>query len=203
MQSEAPVDDLAASTLLERSDSVLIIVDVQEYFLKKLPVDQADALVGRIVWLVKLARWLEIPMVVTAEELDRHGGPISEVENALSPSASTFDKPFFGLAANDEILRELYRTNRRTAVLVGLETDVCVCQSALGLLDQGFRVLAVSDATSSPGLAHEDGLRRMSAANVELITTKMLFYEWTRSVEMAARFRATQADPDGPPGIIL
>ncbi len=59
-------------------------------------------------------------------------------------------------------------TARGTAVLVGFETDVYVYQSAGGLLDAGFRVIAVEDAISSPGEMHERGLSRLRDAGVVL-----------------------------------
>ena len=62
-----------------------------------------------------------------------------------------FTKPTFGLAGTPEILEAVLATERRTAVLVGAETDVCVYQSAVGLLDAGLRVIAVEDAIFSPG----------------------------------------------------
>ena len=60
-------------------------------------------------------------------------------------------KPTFGLTGTPEIVERIERTGRRTAVLVGFETDVCVAQSAVGLKELGMRVVAVEDAVFSPG----------------------------------------------------
>jgi nicotinamidase-related amidase len=68
-------------------------------------------------------------------------------------------------------------------VLVGFETDVCVYQSAIGLLDAGLRVMAAEDATFSPGEMHERGLARLRDAGVALTHCKALAYEWVRTVE--------------------
>jgi nicotinamidase-related amidase len=76
-------------------------------------------------------------------------------------------------------------TGRPTAVLVGFETDVCVYQSAVGLLDAGLRVLVVEDATGSPGEFHARGLSRLREAGVALTHCKALAYEWVRTVEGA------------------
>ena len=98
-------------------------------------------------------------------------------------------KPVFDLAACPEILADVSRHGRETIVVCGLETDVCVAQSALGLLEAGKRVVVVEDAVASPGTAHEQGLARMSRGGVELIGVKGLAYEWLGTVERATAVR--------------
>src|SRR5205085_7225884 len=107
-------------------------------------------------------------------------------------------KGVFGLADVPEILAAVESTGRRTVVLVGAETDVCVAQSAIGLLDLGFRVAVVSDATFSPAAMHEAGLRRMRDAGVEIHHAKGVYYEWARTVQAARALKAGHpelADP--------
>jgi nicotinamidase-related amidase len=75
-------------------------------------------------------------------------------------------------------------------VLVGLETDVCIAHSALGLIDQGYRVAAIEDATASPPPHHKAGLRRMAAGGVILTNTKGIYYEWVRDLATHARVKS-------------
>jgi len=105
-------------------------------------------------------------------------------------------KPTFGLAGTPEILAAVRETARRTAVVVGCETDVCVAQSALGLRDAGFECVVVADATFSPGEMHARGLDRLAAAGVMRNHAKGVTYEWLRSVERA---HAILGDRDLPP----
>ena len=178
------------------------MVDVQEGFLRKLPEDEAAAVVDRIRWLCRLADWLRLPVVVTEEEPEVNGETASPVKDALAAGTIRHGKPLFDLAACPEILADVSRDDRDIAVLCGLETDVCVAQSALGLLEAGQRVVVVEDAVASPGTAHEQGLARMSSGGVELIGLKGLAYEWLRTVERATEFGvATQRD--APDGIVL
>ena len=79
-------------------------------------------------------------------------------------------------------------TGRTTAILVGFETDVCVAQSAIGLLGQGYRVVVVADATGSPGTGHGFGLERMRGAGVLLSSVKGVYYEWVRTVQRDRAF---------------
>jgi nicotinamidase-related amidase len=96
-------------------------------------------------------------------------------------------------------LGALEQTGRRTVILVGLETDVCVAQSALGLLERGYRVAVVADATGSPGTAHAFGIERMRDAGAIIVSVKGLFYEWVRTVERAQRWHAECLSALGPP----
>ena len=94
-------------------------------------------------------------------------------------------------------------TGRRTLVLAGMETDVCVCHSALGMLDRGYAVAVDADATFSPGAAHEHGLRRVAEAGATVIHAKGVYYEWVRTLEAARAFVRAHPDLAEPPGFRL
>jgi nicotinamidase-related amidase len=182
------------SALIDVEDSLLIVIDVQAAFLDKLPRDEAERLLRRVCWLIHVARCLDVPLVVTAEDSPNLGGVHPQVAQALPPSTPAHNKMRFGLAADPVILAAVRRTGRKTAVLVGLETDVCVAQSALGLLCEGYRVVVLADATGSPGTGHALGLDRMRDAGVQVLGFKGLYYEWLRTVERADRFRQQHAE---------
>ena len=162
--------------LTSARDCVLIVVDAQPGF--------ADpGTLERAIWLTRAARALEIPVVVTEEEPEVNGPTDPRLLTAATP---VFRKPTFGLAGTPEILKAIHAVARTTAVLVGFETDVCVYQSAVGLLDAGFAVLAVEDAIGSPGEMQARGLERLRDAGARLTHCKALAYEWVRTVEGAA-----------------
>ena len=188
--------------LLDADDSVLAVIDTQEGFLRKLPEGEAAAIVDRIRWLCRLAEWLGVPVVVTEEEPDENGGTAAPVLGALAPGTVGHVKPIFALSACPAILQDVTQHGRSTVVLCGLETDVCVAQSALGLLDAGKRVVVVEDAVASPGSAHAQGLARMARGGVELLGVKGLGYEWLGTVERASAFAAA-SESDAPAGIVL
>jgi hypothetical protein len=129
------------------------------------------------------------------------GGLVPPIAEKLPAGSTVYNKMIFGLADQPDILAAVARTGRKTAVLVGLETDVCIAHSALGLLQQGYNVVVVSDATASPGSGHTIGLERLRRANVLLVTGKSLYYEWLRSVaaddEFRARYKSEIMLPDG------
>ena len=172
--------------LLSSDACVLLVIDVQPGFLRKLASGDAQPIVDRIRWLSEVAVALDIPIVVTEEEPDHHGATDPRIVGALAPDHPRHTKAAFGVADNPAILTHLEALGRREAVVCGLETDVCVAQSALGLIDRGWRVAAVVDAVASPGAAHEQGLARMRDAGVVLSGVKGVFYEWIRTVDRLA-----------------
>ena len=192
--------------LLDRDDSVLIVVDTQPgFYPPDLTIDR-DRLVlvqARVAWLAGVARALGVPAVVTEEDPETNGTTAPAVLEWLPVGTPVLVKPVFGLADRDEILAAVVATDRRTAVLAGLETDVCVSQSAVGLLDRGYRVAVAADATFSPGEMHEHGLRRMAALGVEIVHAKGVYYEWVRTLEAARRFEAEHPELADPPGFSL
>ena len=80
-------------------------------------------------------------------------------------------------------------TGRKTAVLVGTETDVCVSQSALGLINHGYQVVVVKDAVATTETDEETGLSRMREAGAAICSVKSLYYEWLRSVSNCRRLQ--------------
>ena len=178
------------SPLIDVDDSVLVVVDVQGTFLDKLPEAESAILLERICWLIGVARWVRVPQVVMAEDISSSGSVHPAVAGALAPGTPVHDKMHFGLAADDSVLQSVRDSKRNTAILVGLETDVCICQSALGLLERGYRVAVVADAVGSPGPDHAYGLQRMRAAGVVVVGLKGLFYEWMRTVQRSEQFHA-------------
>jgi nicotinamidase-related amidase len=190
-------------SLLQREDSVLVVVDAQPGFFRKdwfteEDTRSAQSALERAAWLVAVATRLEIPLVVTEEEPERNGSTEPLVAERLPSGTAVLRKGTFGLAGEPEILAAVRDTRRRTAVLVGCETDVCVAQSAIGLLDEGFACIVVDDATFSPGEMHARGLERLASAGVARNHAKGVTYEWLRTVEVAHRVLGVPGMPGAP-----
>jgi nicotinamidase-related amidase len=175
--------------LVDHRDSVLVVVDAQEaFYAGSLPQAEragAEQALARMTWLARVAGLLEIPLVLTEEEPERNGATFAPLAEVAGSPAQV--KPTFGLAGTPEILASIEATGRRTAVLAGFETDICVAQSSIGLKERDLRVVVVEDAVFSPGEMHARGLARIAAAGVELNHCKGLAYEWTRTVDESRR----------------
>jgi nicotinamidase-related amidase len=192
---------MTRSSLLDAKDSLLIVVDIQSGFVKKENREDHNPLLQRMCWVIKVANWLNVPLVVTAEDAPRLGNVSDEVAGILPPGTTIYNKMSFGLAAQADILAAVRRTRRKTAVIIGYETDVCISHSALGLRDLGYKVAVVSDATGSPGGAHQIGLDRIRGAGGIIVSAKSLYYEWIRTVERSIAFESSGIPT--PEGIIL
>jgi nicotinamidase-related amidase len=186
------------SSLLDVNDSLLIAIDIQSSFVKKENKAEPNPLLQRICWVIKVANWLNIPVVVTAEDIPNTGNICDEVAQILPPNTKIFNKMTFGLTAQTDILEAVQNTSRKTAVLIGYETDVCITHSALGLLELGYQVAVVTDATGSPGEAHQIGLDRIRDAGGIIVSAKSLYYEWIRTVEKSIEYEKSGIEtPDG------
>jgi nicotinamidase-related amidase len=190
-------------SLIEVDDSVLIVIDVQEHFLAKLPPEERGPLTERIGWLIGAADHLDVPVIATAERMHELGGVAPSIARRLPSGCPVFDKAVFGLAEDEEILNAVMETGRKTAILVGLETDVCVVHSALGLLRRGFEVVVVADGTGSPGRGHEIGLERVRRAGGLISSVKAVYYEWVRTVAGDRAFFEQRQEVDVPDSLTL
>ncbi len=189
-------------SLVERDDCALLVIDVQDYFLNKLPEVERAPLVARIAWLMRVAQTLEIPILATAEDIARDGPLVPTLTALLPRGQAVFDKQVFGLRGQPDIAEATRALGRGTFVLVGLETDVCVAQSALGLAAAGYRVAVIDDACGSPPPNHAAGLRRLRDAGIIVTNTKGIFYEWVRDLAVHGKVLGAIGRAP-PPGVTL
>ena len=145
---------------------------------------------------MRVARLLDIPILATAEDVALDGPLIPELSTLLpTDSPSVFNKLSFGLYGQEDIRRAVDSSGRQSFVLVGLETDVCVAQSALGLQTAGYRVAVLEDACGSPPPNHAAGIARLRDAGITMTSVKGLYYEWVRDL---ATHRRVQAELNVP-----
>lgn len=193
--------------LIDVTQSMLLVIDAQQdfYGAERADVDRTgfDAALRRAAWVTAVAGRLGVPVVVTEEDAAVNGPTAEVIREVLRNGAPVMPKWVFGAPANPDILAAIETTGASTAVLIGLETDVCVAHSALGLQDLGKRVVAVHDALFSPGGAHANGLGRMRRAGVELVSAKELAYDWLRTVTAVRDFFRANPDLAEPPGFSL
>jgi nicotinamidase-related amidase len=178
------------SRLFQREQSCLVVIDVQQYFLDKLPAGRVAPLVARIAWLIRVACALDIPIIATAEDIAANGGLVPALMAELPAGATVFDKMVFGLNDQPDIRAAVTATGRSEFVLVGLETDVCVAHSALGLAAAGHRVAVLEDACGSPPPHHEAGIWRIREAGITVTNVKGMHYEWVRDLATLSALQA-------------
>jgi nicotinamidase-related amidase len=189
-------------SLVDRNESCLAVIDVQQSFLAKLPLHERASLVARIAWLVRVATRLDIPVLATAEDMNRNGPLVPELTREFSAATHIHNKMVFGLYGQDNIRDAVTEMGRRSFVLTGLETDVCISQSALGLAGAGFDVTVIADACGSPPPHHAYGLERLRDAGIRIASVKGIFYEWVRDLSVY-RERVSDLVDEAPAGLTL
>ena len=190
----------ADHSLLDSNRTALVVVDVQADFLAKLPLATRNAMVDRIAWMMRVATALGMPIVATAEDYESGHNPslLPKLAALLPPNATVHNKMVWNAYGQPDIRAALDATGRSAFVVVGLETDVCVAQTALGLQAAGFRVAVVEDACGSAPPHHGRGIRRLRDAGVTVTDAKAAYYELTRDIPTeAAVYNKTQAMPGG------
>lgn len=160
-------------------DTGLLVIDVQEKLMVKIP--NADALVRNISFLIDGARLLSLPVQAT-EQYPKGLGPTVPPLAAKLPDRPA--KLTFSCCGIPAVVEGLRTAARPKVVLVGIETHVCVQQTALDLLAQDFRVYIPIDAVSSRySTDHEVALRRLEKAGCVLTTSESCVFEWCGGAE--------------------
>jgi nicotinamidase-related amidase len=170
-----PVAPSAASPLLSRDRSVLLLVDVQQRLLPA--IDGAPEVLAQCVWLAQLAAALAVPTVLTEHMPAKIGATEPELRTA-APGSPVVAKSAFS-AVRDGVLEATVLRDRPQIVLAGIEAHVCVLQTALELQARGWAMHVVAEACGSRRTADRDlALGRMQAHGVQVVSREMVAFEW-------------------------
>ncbi len=175
-----------------------LIIDVQEFFLSQVEERLRCKIETNTKNFARLLGHFRIPMVVTLERpVDRKGSLPKEIGTHVSSAAKIFEKDFFDLTKEKSITDYIARLNKKQVIVAGCETDVCVLQSCLGLLDLGYEVYVVEELVFSSSRNVDAAIARMKAEGAVFLTYKSLYYELVEAVE-GARHREHVLATFGP-----
>lgn len=161
--------------LLSRDESRLLIVDMQE---KLLPViDDHDAVLANCLKLIEAANILSVPATATEQYPKGLGSTVSEIGKQVSDRPEKIE--FSCLNCLDWNSTGSDPEGRYKVVVAGIESHVCVLQTVLDLLSQGFRVFVAADAVGSrKPLDRDIALQRMASSGAVITTTESVLFEW-------------------------
>jgi nicotinamidase-related amidase len=131
---------------LTKEDAVLLIIDIQERL--AIVMKERDRVVKNTQHLVELAKMTAMPVVVTEQYPKGLGRTVQELRSAL-PETAPIEKISFDCCGQSGFLEELKAHNKKTVIVAGMETHICVLQTTLGLLRAGVNVHLVEDAVCS------------------------------------------------------
>lgn len=171
---------------LEAEQCALVVIDIQEKLLP--PIVHKEQLVRNSQLLIRAAGILKIPALVSTQYAKGLGATVPEIASLL-PGMDAVDKTLFSCFGSDvfcSVLKRLPR-QRNTLLLCGMESHICVTQTALGALRQGYVVHVASDAVSSRTEWNwKIGLERMRSAGAVISSTEMMIYELMRASSSTA-----------------
>lgn len=166
----------AAATPLDSNRALLVVIDLQD---KLLPViDERERVLRNSLLLLRLARVIDLPVVLTTQYRKGLGDIAPEIVQAAPPEAP-LDKTAFGCFGSPEFESRLAaHAGRDQLVVAGIESHICVAQTVLGALGRGLAVHVATDAVGARTAENRAiGLRRMEAAGAVATSAEMAIYE--------------------------
>lgn len=161
-----------------------LLIDVQGFFLTQINPRLNSKIKANTANFVRLVNYFKIPVVVTLEQpVHLKGSLPKEISLHVNETAGKFKKSRFDLTKEAAIKSHLARLKRKQMIVAGCETDVCVLQSCLGLLDLGYEVFVVEELIFSSASNIESAIVRMRSEGVTFVSYKSLYYELIESVD--------------------
>lgn len=152
--------------ILDRRKCVIVVVDTQEPFLRT--IHERERVIAGCRLLVQAAMILKVPVLTSVQNGEKMGPIIPEIASLLPEGAEpACDKMCFSCGRNEDFLDALAAADRRQVLLCGVETHICISQTAHDLLHEGYHVHVAADAVSARTLErHKLGMEKMRDAGV-------------------------------------
>lgn len=177
-----------------------VLIDVQEFFLAELAAGVRKGVEDSAAKFLKLCAWLKLPVLATVERPIDQKGSLPSALASLVPGLQILEKDFFDLTKHDEIEAAVKALGRRQVIVGGCETDVCVLQSCLGLLELGYEVFLVDELLFSSSDDVKDARHRLRDAGCVFVSQKTLFYELVEAIERGPHRQALVEKYGAMPG---
>lgn len=165
--------------LLDPARSLLVVVDMQDSLLNAIA--GRDALVNNVSLLIRAARIMDVPILATTQNAPRLGPVAPVIAEALANEADIvpIDKLCFSCAQSPGFVEALTETGRKQIVVCGMETHICVSQTAHDLLHAGYQIHVPADAASSRTIEkHKLGMERIRDNGILPCASEAVVYEW-------------------------
>ncbi len=168
-------DKMRHKNLADRSDSCLVVVDMQEPFLRAM--FDRERVVNNAKKLVGTANVLGLPILVTLQNPERMGDTVTEIAELL-PQHEAIGKMAFSCCGDRAFNERLAKLGKRTVILCGVETHICVSQTAHDLQHKGYTVHVPADAVCSRQESDwQLGLDKMRHSGIVVGCTEGVMYE--------------------------
>ncbi|MCY9825857.1 isochorismatase family protein [Vibrio chagasii] len=164
--------------MLMRQNTGLVVVDVQGKLARL--VDESETLISNCGKLIKGAQVLGLPIISLEQNPDKLGATVSELNDLLS-EVEPVTKFTFNACDEPKFVEAVQTKDVATWLVCGIEAHICVYQTAMGLLDLGYKVEVVSDCISSRTALNKDlAICRMRESGIQITGLEMSLYEFVK-----------------------
>lgn len=176
--------------ILDKNKTVLVVVDFQEAF--RTPINDFAQIAPRISIAVRGFQILNLPVIITEQYPKGLGRTAEEILFSLPPDFEIIEKTAFSSCGATAFIERLKATGASQIVLCGLETHICINQTAHDLLNENYEVHVLTDCVSSRFTQDkETALRKMQSSGVVPSTVEMALFELMRDAKHE-QFKAIQ-----------
>ena len=171
---------MSTPTMLTTDNTALVVIDIQDRLFRVM--QDKERLIQNVLKLIKGARVLDIPVILT-EQYPAGLGPTLPEITGLLPGIQPIEKVCFNCCGEEAFRRSLESLNRRQVLIAGIEAHICVYQTAMALR-AGYEAQVVADCVSSREPENKMvSLFRMGSAGISPTTTEMALFELLKAAE--------------------
>ncbi|MBE0568192.1 MAG: isochorismatase family protein [Deltaproteobacteria bacterium] len=165
--------------VLNREEAVLVVIDVQERLVPAIDKELYERSLKNIVIAVEAAGTLGIPILLTEQYPKGLGRTVARILEAMDGKPHELvEKMTFSCAREERFLSALTKTGRGQVLLAGMETHVCVYQTAVDLVNSGYEVFVLDDAVSSRyPHNYRSGIEAMRDAGVRVVPMETAVFQ--------------------------
>lgn len=175
---------------LSAENSLVLIIDIQDRLVAAL---DKDVIVANAVKVASAAKLLSIPVLLTEQYPKGLGHTVPQLQQALPENSEVVEKTFFNALLEDGMLDKIKFYGKKQIVIFGIETHICVHQTASALVEAGFEVYVIKDACASRSkYEFKQGIDAMQANGVKVSCVEIALFEWLKGAKNP-KFKEVQA----------
>lgn len=175
---------------LSAENSLVLIIDIQDRLVAAL---NKDVIVENSVKVASAAKALNIPVILTEQYPKGLGHTVQRLTDVLPEGSEVVEKTYFNALLEDGMLDKIKSYGKKQIVIFGIETHICVHQTASALVEEGFEVYVIKDACASRNkYEFKQGIEAMVANGVKVSCVEIALFEWLKGAKNP-KFKEVQA----------
>lgn len=175
---------------LKAEDSLILIIDIQERLVAAL---DKDIVVSKAIKVASAAKLLGIPVIVTEQYPKGLGKTVPQLQEVLPQSTEVVEKTAFNALLEEGMSEKIASYGKKQIILFGIETHICVHQTAAALLEAGYEVYVIKDACASRNkYEFKQGIEIMQQNGATISCVEIALFEWLKGAKHP-KFKEIQA----------